>query len=504
MGGLVHRTAAYLERLNESEYGVNAVVSGAVNYFLDSYWKKVDERNAHNGVRERWVPADPHAHIRELWLGCELHTCVTLNRQYPAVFRDLNAWAIAKLFAGSQAQYDIVPFLDSYEFKDILKNHCSYRAYRVQSEQISVEPGVQKTLPIYGNFFVQHRGTGACIFVSIDLCYESMKCVIAVMAAPGQQAAAEAFFCDLQASIAANDIYFKRCLSYVRGKLDFIAVTQTSWSSIILKDHIKETIHHNTVGVLENMEALAGLGMCPNQNVILISPPGMAKTTIFRAISHEVDGQATRIWCTGKSIESSCDVTSLFDAARGLAPCVVLIEDMDLFGRDRLSGRSDPHILNEFLACLDGAQENAGVVVLASTNDIDSMDEALINRPGRFDVKVDIPFPDAQDRSDMLKKFLTQYHSVVDPSVTQEAWETIINATDGLTGAYVKFLAKSAVIKATADGCVSDDGRVCVLTADHLNGATQQVMANYAIGKRAKRHHMIEAEADVRVGGIGG
>lgn len=499
---MIPRVATYLGRLSEKDYGVSTPLASAINYFLDSYWRKVDERNAQHKVRPRWTPADPHAHIRELWLGCELHTCVTLNRQYPAVFRDLNAWAIAKLFAGPQAQYEVIPFLDSYEFKEMLKGHYSYR---VQFEQISVAPGVQKTLPVYGNFFVRHRGTGVHLFVSVDLCYESMECAVAVMAAPDQQSAAEAFFCDLQASIAANDIYFKQCLSYVRGKLDFITVTPTSWSSIILKDHIKETIHQNTVGVLENMEKLAGLGMCPNQNVILISPPGMAKTTIFRAISHEVDGKVTRIWCTGKSIENSRDVALLFDAARGLAPCIVFIEDMDLFGRDRSSGLygSDPHVLNEFLECLDGTQENAGVVVLASTNDVDSMDEALVNRPGRFDVKVEIPFPDAQDRSDMLKKFLTQYRSVVDSSVTQEAWETIIHATDGLTGAYMKFLAKSAVIKAAADGCVSDDG-VCVLTIDHLNRATQQVMANYAIGKRAKRHHRIEAEADVRVGSIGG
>ena len=490
MGGLMRRTAAYLGRLKESEYGVNAAMGGVVNYLVDSYFAKIDERNSRR-VPERRVPADPHAHVRELWLGCELHTCVTLNRQYPAVFRDLNAWAIANMFAGPLAQYELVPFLDSYEFKEMLKGNYSYR---VQSEQLSIAPGVQKTLPVFGNFFVQHRGTGSRLFVSIDLCYESMACAVSAMVAPGQQAAAEAFFSDLQASIAANDIYFKQCLNFVRGKLDFAAVTSTSWSSVVLKDPIKESIHQNTVGVLENMDALAGLGMCPNQNVILISPPGMAKTTIFRAISHEVDGRVTRVWCTGKSIESSRDVTSLFEAARGLAPCLVFIEDMDLFGRDRSSGvlGSDPHVLNEFLACLDGAQENAGVVVLASTNDIASMDEALVNRPGRFDVKIEIPFPDAQDRSDMLKKLLIQYHSVVDSSVSQETWETLINMTEGLTGAYVKALAKSAVIRATADGCVSDDGRVCVLTADQLNASADQVMKNYQLGQRALKHHKVD------------
>ncbi|OPZ34391.1 MAG: ATP-dependent zinc metalloprotease FtsH 3 [Synergistetes bacterium ADurb.BinA166] len=489
---LKHMAASYLGKLQESDYGISAVASGAVNYFLDSFFQKSDER-ARARPEVRMGPADPITHVKEQWLECDLHTCVTLNRTYPAVFRDLNAWAIAKLFSGPDAQYEVIPFLDTYEFKDMVKG--AY-AFRIQSEQMAVAPGRQATLPVYGCLFVRHTGTGAKLFVTIDLCHESMACVVTVMSRPDLQASVEGFFSDLQSSIAANDIYFRHCLSYVRGKLDFFSVTPTLWDSIILKDHIKSVIRQNTVGVLENMKALAGLGMCPNQNVILISPPGMAKTTIFRAVSGEVDGEITRIWCTGKSIDSSRDVTSLFEAARGLAPCIVIIEDMDLFGRDRSSGMygSDPHVLNEFLACLDGAQENAGVVVMASTNDIDSMDEALVNRPGRFDVKVELPFPDAQDRSDMLKKFLIQYHSVVDSSVSQDTWSTLIHMTEGLTGAYVKLLAKSAVIAAASDGRTSPDGSSCVLSADHLNAAADHVMKNYRIGQRAKKHHSAKPE----------
>jgi AAA+ superfamily predicted ATPase len=489
MDGVKRRTASYLGKLMEAEYGISGVVAGSVNYLIDSFFAKSDER-ARKMPEIRMGPADPVTDVKEMWLGCEIHTCVTLNRTYPAVFRDLNAWAFAKLFAGAHAQYEVVPFLDTYEWKDMVKGLYQFR---IQSEQISVAPGVKATLPIYGSMFVRHLGTGAQVFVTMDLCHDSSSCVVSVMAAPGLQASVEGFFADLQASIAANDIYFKQCLSYVRGKLDFSDVIPTTWDSIILKEHIKDVIRQNTVGVLSSMDSLARLGMCPNQNTILISPPGMAKTTIFRAISMETAGEMTRIWCTGKSIERSSDVTSLFEAARGLAPCIVIIEDMDLFGRDRSSGMygSDPHVLNEFLACLDGAQANAGVVVVASTNDIDSMDEALVNRPGRFDVKVEIPLPDDEDRSDMLKKFLISFHSVTDESVSQETWNTVIHATEGLTGAYVKLLAKLAVIAATSGGSVSPDGSTCVLSADHLAAATEQVMKNYRIGQRAKKHHSL-------------
>ncbi len=493
MDGLIRRTAAYLGKLSEGEYSLPAGISNAVNYGIDSYFAKLDERALKARRPIRWAPADPHAHIRELWLGCELHTAVTLNQALPPVFRDLYAWAISRLFAGPTAQYKVVPFLDSYEFKDMLKG--SYQ-YRVQSEGISIALGNVVTLPVYGNFFVEHIGTAARIFVSMDLCFESMGCNISVMAAPGMQPAAEAFMADLAASIAANDIYLRQCLSYVKGRLDFMAPTPTSWKDIILKPLLKEGIRANTVNVLNNMEALQQLGMCANSNAILISPPGMAKTTIFRAISGEVNGKMTVIWCTGKSIERSQDVTSLFQAARTLAPCIVFIEDMDLFGRDRSSGLygSDNHVLNEFLACLDGAIENSGVVVMASTNDIASMDEALVNRPGRFDVKFEIPLPDAVDRSDMLKSFLSGYHATPNGTVTQDTWTTVIQATQGLTGAYIRLLAKTTVIRAVAEGHVIPGGSGCIFSADDLNAATEQVMKNFAIGKKAKKHHVIEGE----------
>jgi hypothetical protein len=491
--GTLRSAAAYLGRLAEVDYAVPGPVSGAVNYLLDSYFAKLDQRAMAARRPIRWAPADPHAHIRELWLGCELHTVVTLNQAFPPVFRDLNAWAFSRLFAGEQATYKVVPFLDQYEFKDMLKG--SYQ-YRIQSEQITIAPNTKVTLPVFGNFFVEHIGTGAHLVVTADFCFESMGCSISVMAAPTQQGAAEQFIADMNASLLANDIYHRQCLSYVRGHLDFMEVTPTPWSGIILKPLLKDGIRQSTVEVLQHSEQLQGLGMCPNSNVILISPPGMAKTKIFRAVSCEVVGKMTIIWCTGKSIERSSDVTSLFQAARLLAPCIVFIEDMDLFGRDRSSGLygSDTHVLNEFLACLDGAQENAGVVVMASTNDIASMDEALVNRPGRFDVKFEIPLPDAEDRSNMLKCFLSEYHATPDPSVSQDTWSTVINMTEGLTGAYIRLLAKTTVIRAVAEGKCGPNGTACQFSSDNLNAAAEQVMRNYAIGKRAKRHHTIEAE----------
>ncbi len=491
MKGLLSRTASYLGKLQEGEYGVNPVASGIVNYFIDSYFAKADARAAAADRGPR-MPYDPVGYLKELWLGCEIHQAVTLNEKKPAWMKGQMAYAFRCLFSGPTATYEAVPFIDSYEWKEAVKGTYSLR---VQSAMLPVALGKQMKLPVFGTFFVRSRGTGQQLLVSVDFVYDDpYSCGVMVMSSPANADAAEQFLVDLAQSLVANDIYHRQCLTFTKGYLDFTGVAPTSWGNIILKPQIKDSIRSNTVSVLNNMEILSQVNLCPNRNTLLISPPGMAKTSIFRAISCELDDQMTRIWCTGKSIEYAEHVTALFSAARSLAPCILFIEDMDLFGRDR-SSSSTSHVLNEFLACLDGSQENFGVVVVASTNDFDSMDEALTNRPGRFDVKIPIPYPDEDERHRMLVTFFDGYKSGPDQSVTKDIWKNVVGMTDGFTGAYMREVAKSCVIRAVAAGCF--DGTVVTFSADHLIASAEQAIKNYQLGKRAKKH----IDVDISVGG---
>lgn len=471
---------------------MSEVAASVSNYFLDSYFQKLDLRNAASRANDRHIPHDLSSYVKELWLGCEIHHCLSLSRSYPAYAKSLNAWAFSRLFssfAGPSAPYDIVPFIEQYEYKEVVKGE-----YKVESEQLNVSLSQSATIPVYGTFFVVHRVTGAKFVVSFDFCFYRNGCSVSVLAAPSAQAEAESFYADLHASMRANDIYLNQCLTFNKGHLDFFGIRATSWEDVILKDDKKLDIRDNTVGVLSNMSALASVAMVPNRNVLLISPPGMAKTTMFRATSDEVDGRATRIWCTGKSILYPDHVTAMFEAARSLAPCIIFIEDMDLFGGDRGTVGRDNSVLNEFLAQLDGAQANSGIVVMASTNDIESMDEALINRPGRFHVKVEIPFPDAVDRGLMLRKFMAALNVVPDPSVTPDTVKSVIEMCEGFTGDYVKSVVEAAVIRAAAAGRVQS-GRVQVSSAD-LMSAMQQALANFKIGKKAKKHIRVDLGLD--------
>src|SRR5690606_3183105 len=145
--------------------------------------------------------------IRELWLGCEIHKAVTLNKSYPAFLKAQNAYAFTRLFnnfVGEGGIYELIPFLDSYPYKDYLKSDYNYK---VQSEQLIISLTEKITLPIFGTFFVRRVSDNKQMVINIDLCYDRIGCEFKVQVGPENQEVAEHFFIDLANSISINDIY---------------------------------------------------------------------------------------------------------------------------------------------------------------------------------------------------------------------------------------------------------------------------------------------------------
>jgi len=141
-------------------------------------------------------------------------------------------------------------------------------------------------------------------------------------------------------------------------------------------------------------------------------------------------------------------VRDLFKTARENAPCIIFIDEIDAIGRARGSSMGNDEreqTLNQILVEMDGFDTNVGVIVIAATNRLDVLDEALV-RAGRFDRKIEVGLPDARGRYEILK-----VHARNKPLAGDVDLDQVARRTPGLSGASLKNLLNEAAIHAARD-----------------------------------------------------
>ena len=144
-------------------------------------------------------------------------------------------------------------------------------------------------------------------------------------------------------------------------------------------------------------------------------------------------------------------VKLLFRKARRCAPCIVFIDEFDGIGTRRsYSGSAleteNTRIVTALLNELDGFEPARGILVLAATNSISALDPALI-RAGRFDLRVQVPFPDAAAREQLVALYLRGKQPADD--VTPAALVRLFN---GSSAAQIESALNGAVLVATQAG----------------------------------------------------
>jgi len=172
---------------------------------------------------------------------------------------------------------------------------------------------------------------------------------------------------------------------------------------------VKEVVDH-----FFNSEKVKAYGGKTLSGIILHGSPGTGKTLIAKAIAGETNSNFIAV--TGSSFVNmyvgvgADNVRKLFDEARKNAPCVIFIDEIDAFALKRGSERSHSEYdqtVNEMLAQMDGFQNNSGVLVIAATNSLDKLDDAL-TRPGRFDRKIRVDKPSFEGRKQILSLYISK------------------------------------------------------------------------------------------------
>lgn len=209
------------------------------------------------------------------------------------------------------------------------------------------------------------------------------------------------------------------------------------------------------VQFLKDPAKFRSMGARIPKGVILVGPPGTGKTLLAKAVAGEADVPFFSI-SGSEFVEmfvgmGAAKVRDLFKEAEKKAPCIVFIDEIDAIGKKRngngLGGNDErEQTLNQLLTEMDGFDGTKGIIVLAATNQPDSLDPALL-RPGRFDRRVPVELPDMQGRVEIL-----QVHAKDVKMTGNINFEAIAKACPGASGAELANMINEAALRAVKDG----------------------------------------------------
>jgi ATP-dependent 26S proteasome regulatory subunit len=250
------------------------------------------------------------------------------------------------------------------------------------------------------------------------------------------------------------------------GYPQFMSVPEARFhQDVILDPTVQSEIERHVLRFSERETAYRAAGLPFRRGLILAGPPGVGKTQIFRALTHELGGRYTVVWVTSGTISWECTVSDVFTFARALRPTLLLWEDLDLTVQDRAPGRSTRE-LGELLAQLDGAESAEGMITCASTNDVSALDKALSARPSRFDCVLHLAPPGLAARLRMLRRFASGIEHL------EADLDLVAERTDGYTGAYLKELVVGAFTCALDE---ADDAHAPTVSTHHFLQALEQL-----------------------------
>ena len=263
----------------------------------------------------------------------------------------------------------------------------------------------------------------------------------------------------------------------MRGKSNAKVYVKSSsgikFSDVAGEDEAKELLSE-LVDYLHTPEKYREIGASMPKGALLVGPPGTGKTLLAKAVAGEANVPFFSI-SGSEFVEmfvgmGAAKVRDLFKQANEKAPCIVFIDEIDAIGKKRngqMSGNDErEQTLNQLLTEMDGFDGSKGVVILAATNQPDSLDPALL-RPGRFDRRIPVELPDLQGRIDILKVHAKKIR--VGDNVDYAA---VAKAAAGASGAELANIVNEAALRAVRDN------RKFVTQAD-MEESVEVVIAGY-------------------------
>ena len=227
---------------------------------------------------------------------------------------------------------------------------------------------------------------------------------------------------------------------------------------------------------LKSPKVFKDMGITPPKGVLLYGPPGTGKTMIAKALASET--KSTFIELVGSELvqkfigEGAKLVKDLFELARTKSPAIIFIDEIDAIAARRIetgtSGeREVQRTFMQLLGEIDGFDSLDSVKIIAATNRLDILDEAIL-RPGRLERHIEIIRPNEEGRLEILNIHTKNMKLDKDVDLVE-----IASKTEGFSGAEIKALTTEAGYIAIRDGKKSISHENFILAIDEVSNHEQ-------------------------------
>ncbi|MGB8085466.1 MAG: CDC48 family AAA ATPase, partial [Nitrososphaeraceae archaeon] len=226
----------------------------------------------------------------------------------------------------------------------------------------------------------------------------------------------------------------------------YVEPPDVKWDDIGGLDNVKRELQEAVEWPLKYPSLYNELKHNIPKGILLHGPSGTGKTLLAKAVATE--SEANFISVKGPELlskwvgESEKGIREIFRKARQASPCVIFFDEIDSIAPVRgMEGvhASTERMMSQLLTEMDGIQEMQGVVIIAATNRVDMIDNALL-RPGRFDKIVLVSNPDRNTRERIL-----EIHIKGKPVSNDIDLGRIADLTDGFSGADMSAVANTAI-----------------------------------------------------------